>query len=555
MKRSCFAPATALLPSLLLLTSACAGGSGGRETDAATDTDATDGTSAGPDDDTNSAPTTNSDPDGSGTTNPTTDPSDGSDGTGTGPGDDDALLELVTSLCDWEFQCCSEGEIDYRLGPFTVDAADCTARFVEQIESNDNDQVSPRADLLSVLGYSIDLGRSDPNAENVRACAEQQRSRPCNALVEQEACESGKDPSVDPCRLDNLFTGTLVAGQPCSAGLAGLADIECGPGSTCEELPSGDWECVDKGMLEEFCEADSTCDGGLFCNIETGRCTAKGGLGEPCAFADSAEPDAGTETLPCQDTLSCDPSSNTCVAFCSQGYDCADDASCPQGQSCIPTDLGDNTYTYCAPRGDTNADRCDTPRDCGEGFHCDGSACTSDLPADQACDTTQECEAGLYCAGVCQVVKNAGEVCAADIECNPSTTLGCITSDDGRLCRTSELATADVCVPGEREGGNWCETGICEDLAADESPQPVCHAGAPRAAACDDDPSTRDILQCALPLYCDDGICKPKVDSGQDCSDDQAVQCLNGACEDIWEGEYCSDAASSIDEGAVTCDG
>ncbi len=479
------------------------------------------------------------------------------DDTGTGPGASEADINaLVAALCAWDFQCCSDGEIDYRLGPFTTDADECTERFVEQLESNDNDAVFPRGDLLSVLGYSIDLSRSEPNAENVAACAAQQERLTCNAQANGESfCAPLLDPNGDPCRLDNLFTGRLAAGDPCSADLAAMGDVECQPGSTCELVDDDDWVCVDKGLLDEFCEADSTCDGGLFCDIETGRCAEKSDVGGPCSFEDEGQPDAGTEVLPCRDGLTCDPTTNTCAAFCSQGFDCADDASCPEDQSCIPLDLGDNTYTYCGARGDTNGDRCDTDRDCADSFHCDGSACASDIAVDNACTTSEQCEEGLYCAGVCTVVRNAMEVCTADFECNPSTTIGCITSENGRRCRTAQLLPGDVCTPGERDGGTWCATGLCEDLASDGVAGPTCQIGAAVGAACDDNAATLGVPSCAVTSYCDEGVCSAKADSGQDCSDDQAVQCLNGSCEEIWSGEFCTDAPPLIDENAVTCDG
>src|SRR5688572_5858409 len=67
------------------------------------------------------------------------DPDDtGGDDDPSGGNDGSALEPLIGSLCEWEFRCCSDGERDYRLGPFTVDAADCSDRFVQQLGSNDD---------------------------------------------------------------------------------------------------------------------------------------------------------------------------------------------------------------------------------------------------------------------------------------------------------------------------------------------------------------------------------------------------------------------------------
>ena len=552
MKRRPYLSVLAALPLLSLGLSACsAGEDGGRGEQQETD-GATTGTAGPMTDEAESSGGTTSVADGDASETGEAD----SESSGTGTVDEPADLEaLVAALCEWEFKCCSDGEVDYRLGPFAQDAADCTERFLQQVMSNDNDAHSPRADLLFVLGYSVDLERSEPDADNVAACAEQWQDQVCSQTFDGEPASCATAHPSDPCALSNLFTGKLAPGEECSEGLAGFADIECMPGATCEQVENGDWACVDKGLADDFCEADAACDDGLFCEISTGRCAEKGGVGEPCAFADPQEPNAGTESLPCKASLSCDPSRNTCAAYCAAGFDCADDSACPRGQSCIPHDIGEATYTYCAPRGDSNGDRCDTQPDCGAGYHCNGAACASDIGVEDACGSDDECEAGLYCAVTCRVVKNAGEDCAGDFECNPGTTVGCITTDGARQCRTSELAVGDECVPGERDGGNWRSAGLCEDLAADGSAQPVCHAGAPVAASCDEDPGTQSILRCATELYCDEGLCNVKADSGEACGDDQDLQCLNGNCVEIWEAEYCSDLPPVVAPDLVTCDG
>lgn len=508
--------------------------------------------------------------DGPDSANPTQDGSaEGTDPDGTGGPDDDSggpggggdeLEPLIASLCDWEFKCCSDGERDYRLGPFTVDAANCSDRFVEQLYSNDDKPELQRGDLLYTLGFGVRLDRSTPNAD---AAAE------CRDLIEQQQCwepfEAGGfcspagDPSRSPCDLRNLFTGTQAVGESCSEALALIGyDIECEAGSSCEQV-DGTFVCVDKGLVDDFCEADDKCDQGLFCNIADGRCALRADEGDHCAFDDASEPDLGTESLPCLEHLTCDPFSETCVSYCNTNYDCGDDSACPEDESCIPVDIEDNTYTYCRERGDTNGDRCDSDRDCVDDMHCTGGSCRSDRGMGDDCTLENECEGGLYCeiggSGQCEIVVNANDPCGADRECNPSTTMGCVTSDDGRLCRTGLLSNGDVCAPGERSGANWCASGVCEDVSDDGVANPECRIGGSVDQECDESDATDDVGRCARGLYCFEGQCKLKADAGESCADDGSLQCNNGACDQIWEGEYCTDGVPLGATDVATCDG
>lgn len=489
--------------------------------------------------------------------------SDAGDTTGEGPESEDELDQLIANLCGWDFECCDDGEVDYRLGPFTTDAADCTERYVEQLHSNDDLAETPRGDLLYVLGFAVRLDRSTPNDDAVVACRELLDDRECSQPPGDEAFCEPADAGVDnPCDLRSLFTGTQEIGDACSGALASLGyDIECQPGASCEEVDNV-FVCVDKGLDGDFCEADHTCDQGLFCDLSEGRCAPRRALGESCAFEDALEPDPGTETLPCLEHLTCDPGSDTCVQFCSEGYDCGDDSACAQGDSCIPVDVGDNTYTYCQERGTTNGDRCDSDRDCADGLHCNGDACVTDRALGLSCAGDNECQAGLYCdlavSGNCEVVANANALCAADRECNPSTTLGCMTSDDGQRCRTMMLDDGDDCTPGERAGsvtGNWCSSGVCEDITDDGLSNPECHGGADVGDECDSAAGTTDVHRCRVGTYCVDSECRAKQPAGGDCEDDGAQQCLNGSCADVWQGDYCTDAAPLGDNTVATCDG
>ena len=500
---------------------------------------------------------TNPTQDDDGATDPDTTGDDGDDTDGPGSGDD--LEPLIAALCGWEFECCSDGERDYRLGPFTVDAADCTERFVEQLYSNDDTPELQRGDLLYTLGFGVRLDRSTSNADAAAACRDVIDQQQCPQPFDGGFCSPAGDPSRNPCDLRNLFIGIQAVGEPCSEALALVGfDIECEAGASCEQV-DGTFVCVDKGLVDEFCEADDKCDQGLFCDISTGRCALRGDEGDHCEFDDSDQPDAGSESLPCLEHLSCDPFSETCVAFCTTSYDCSDDSACPEGESCIPVDIEDGTYTYCGDRGDTNGDRCDSDRDCVDAMHCTEGSCRSDRAMGTDCTAENECQAGLYCeiggTGQCEIVVNANQACEGDRECNPSTTIGCITSNSGRVCRTALLGNGVQCVPGEHGGGNWCLSGVCEDVSDDAIANPMCRTGGGEDDECDENDGTIDVGRCARDLYCLEGVCKSKSDAGGSCSDDGALQCENASCDDIWEGEHCTDAVPVGAADVVTCDG
>jgi len=474
----------------------------------------------------------------------------------------EASLEgLIEVLCGWEFECCSDGEIDYRLGPFTTDAANCTERYIEQLYSNDNETDQPNTGLLSILGFGVRLDRSQPNAEAVEACIAMQRDMPCAEPYDGGRCVAG-ELSENPCDPRELFTGLQEVGDPCSDPSGQGGDIECQVGSSCE-LFEGDYVCVDKGLDTEFCERDETCDEGLYCNLESGRCAPKSDVGEPCEFEDPDEPIRGTETLPCLEGLSCFPGENgagECVAYCTQGFACDADSQCPAGMGCaqgqVPTA---QELTYCVPQGSDSADFCNSDEDCVVASHCDGARCRADQPLNAECTQDFQCAAGLYCDGAnCIVEVDNGDPCTTDEQCG-SSALGCATGDDGRVCITRLLPNGSICVAaGEAEGntatGNWCQSGVCE-LVDDAVTTAECVPGLDEGESCSTtDANTDDEDLCAVGLYCDEEVCRVKLPAGGTCEESEyGLDCLNNTCVPAWGDNYCSDLAPSAD--VATCDG
>lgn len=494
------------------------------------------------------------------------------------------LDDIIEVLCEWEFNCCSAGELDYRLGPFTTDVDDCVARYTEQVNSNDD--ILPMATpsgLLTTLAYGVRLDRSVPNDDAIEACLESLRGNECNAVImdggETPACEPGGS-AVAPCDLGAMFSGTQRQGEPCTERWAAF-DIECEEGTTCESF-DGNFVCVDKGLEGEFCEGDDdACVQDLYCNDE-GRCAPRADVGETCTFEDPDDPQVGTETLPCKAGLTCTPpdagsnADGTCAESCTSGFDCIADVQCPEGLSCIPVRIGtvDIDLDYCLPQGTDESASCDSDGDCAEGLYCDGDFCAERLTIAEAgqdgeCETDSACPEGYWCWHVyftyCDLARQAGESCdpddPGDSRC-PEDTLGCIeTSDDiddsETICATELLAIDVLCTPGANATsptGNFCRSGVCESV----EDVPRCVAGLALNDACSPDDANADAADlCAVGLYCDDdddGVCRRRLGSGEICDPEVALQCLNGTCVEAWNGDFfCTDQPGSPDE--ATCDG
>jgi hypothetical protein len=154
-----------------------------------------------------------------------------------------------------------------------------------------------------------------------------------------------------------------------------------------------------------------------------------------------------------------------------------------------------------------------------------------------------------YCAITCQNYEGPGDACTFPEQCNPSTTVGCFTSEDGQLCRANKLSNGSICNAIE----DSCASGICDATATGYR----CIDGEAENEDCDDNPATTSTNLCGAGLYCDadDGQCKAQSGAGGTCADDDDVQCLNGACDEggPWGADVCTDAPENAE--SVTCDG
>ena len=536
------------------------GGDDETDTDDADGSDTDNPTGTGDDTDTDTGDATDTDDGtttdtGDGTdTDTDTDTDDGTDtdtDTGTDTDTDGGVDGLIGALCEWEFGCCSDGEVDYRLGPFTTDAADCTARFLAALASNDQNNPYPRNDLLATLGFGIDLERSEPRPQGITACIEAIEARECNQPAGDPVhCTEG-DAAIDPCRLDQLFQGLLAVGDTCNSALG--YDVECQAGSTCEFVTSvnGD-RCVAKGLVDDFCADTNECDEGLYCDLGTGLCAEKGDLGDPCAFEDEENPAPGTETTPCKEQFSCNPTSGECTDYCTDGYTCVSDYQCPDGSSCAPAEAG-ASYGYCRAPGASSGDLCDTHEDCVDERHCSADHCEVDIARGMPCTADFECAIDNWCdtgiTGNCSAYTAVDQPCLVDAQCNPNTApAGCLGPVAAKTCEATLLGDTEQC-----ETDAECASGLCENTGGGMT---VCHDGAVLDAACDTNTADTTRVRCGAGLYCDDaadGLCREQVGPGESCEMDDNLQCLNNDCAQQWNADMCSDTAVSAD--TATCDG
>lgn len=489
--------------------------------------------------------------------------------------------DVVAAVCDFEFRCCDEGELDYRLSPFATDADTCASRFVFEMRQS-NATANPyfsgpaaAGGLLGTLGYVVDLTRVDVRAEGVAECVASIEARGC-AVEADPAARCDGPASTDPCALSNLFEPILNIGDECTAALTegGLSnDIECVAGSTClpasnPDNPNDFPTCVKRNQENEPCTADDDCDFNFYCG--SGSCSEKSEAGEACSFNDPAEPLPNDERIKCKSGLSCHPNELVCVESCTIDAACVIDSSCPAGAGCAPLEVAESTASFktCQALGTTAANLCDSDADCVPTRYCDGTACQADKTAGADCVDQNECATGLHCdvatTATCVTNLAALNPCELDEECGPESS-GCLDGgSDGSVCRNNLLANGDAC------GVNAaCASGLCE-FASEVAVETTCVPGEAAAALCDTIVGDGTAQSCAAGLLCfgetgatESGTCVVQARAGQNCNDPDgdanALMCASGsACDDVWqEGEICTDAAILVANSGtgLTCDG
>lgn len=465
------------------------------------------------------------------------------------------LLEpLVAAQCENTFGCCDGDEVAYQLGSVVVDAADCTQRTLDVMEAGGNPPYLQTGslflgNLLGFFAYGVDSSVVEVDAAAIDACVAALSSKPCApSSASGDNCTPPEVAYLDECDFRKLFIGQLGAGESCTS----YNGLECAPGLLCDFFGSTGGVCVETLSQGDSCFEDYNCDSGLICDYASGQCSTPAEAGEACAYANSENPQPGTETTRCRSGLVCNPVTETCGApDCNFGDYCNDDDSaCPEGLECVasvcdyPAVAGDRCYddddcvqgvcdflegaSVCRDLV-ANGDGCGNHEDCTSGF-CDpaNAQCAAQTAIGGACDPVvpdQQCDGG-YCDGTdCVAFVAIGEDCTAG-PCNYIEGVQCW--DD--TCQPYPLPNGQTCSsPFE------CESQVCSGTC--QAPPDVGDDCVPGG--------------CGEDAYCNaftDGVCELRKTWGAPCEGD--IECW-GNCEARFGELRCNGQAPS----QALCDG
>lgn len=460
------------------------------------------------------------------------------------------LRPLLQVECGWTFTCCSEGEVDYEIGPFSIDQSDCVARSEASLLAGNApppSTTSPASSLI-YLAYTLDLNRVKVDKGALDACIQQFNARPCNMVVEAERCVPGQQ-QINLCDPDLIFFGKQKVGEECTAG----SEYECGEGLQCAQYFEALGICVEAQPVAGLCFQDEDCQDGLYCDYTTGTCAAGSDVGGPCAYADPENPVPGTETQRCKVELSCDPASNTCVDYCAAGAECATEFDCPEGLECIVGRCGTPgpEGAPCFTGTDCQSEQCDPTTMTCVGLLANGETCNSSAECAGWCDTTtftcadqagngqpcdsfssDECGSG-FCdtanvnGPTCTPFAQMGEDCSA-IPCDPEQEISC--ADD--VCRATPFGNGVSCFSDFE-----CESEVCFEGS--------CQNGTAVGGTCN---GLGTIADCELGSYCSseepdvDGTCTALKRTGETCLEDR--ECWGG-CVVKWGVQMCDDTPAT----------
>jgi hypothetical protein len=525
----------------------------------------------------------------------------GRNGTGSGgkSSTEPAKIEdLIAAICEYEFNCCSEGELAYRLGSTGESVDECIKDFTFQLkESNAASNPFPTGTatgLLGILGYTVDLKRVEESPKGIAECIASWESRECRKLPSGEAsfCEPGV--GKNPCALTNLFKPALAEGDRCTLSLSENTtenDVECKAGTTC--LPANDPDnpndypsCVRRGVAEEPCSADKDCDFNFYCN-RSGDCTEKGDEGDDCSFKDPDAPSPMAVEADCKPGLKCSPETEKCVAQCKEDFPCSSNSECPEGLVCAPTTIGNDSVTWktCQPIGKNANARCDEDADCEPNRYCDGNVCQADKSINDGCVRDEMCESGSFCdratvnengavrtpSLACTAYFQAGATCFPVADASngcASAASRCIYNPDDLeyQCSKNLRKANEPCNPDN--GVPECQAGLkCEVVDSTADWPYACTKGASKGEACDDDLEDDEALSCGAGLICVNGKCAEQRGPGEGCEDPDYPGypndslCLNSSCVRNWANTgidwLCSDAPVPVDNAGsgLTCGG
>jgi hypothetical protein len=492
-----------------------------------------------------------------------------------------AAKDLADAICDLGFRCCSQGELDYLLGPFTGEG-DCAERLVSAVSLDTMPTISlPIGDASITFPnvYALDRAIQDD-----RVRVRERALRECVALLSELACNGpsegelvdpveGCDPTIPevdpvppPCAISTLVVGNVEEGESCTTGSGGL---ECKEGLKCLTLPTllgVEGACGAPQRLGQTCFDDGECAEGLYCSYVDGTCQEPQGLGEPCLYSEGQgdTPVPSTLLVKCAPGLTCSPFDEVCVGPCTYGTSCTNDAQCEDGLVCIrlPDVLG--TFRgYCdAPHAE--GEPCEERGDCQEGLTCEGTTyatpasagkCTTLLANGAMCASDLDCASGIcgWLSGSCIAPLANAQYCVRHLECSSgfcdewtgqcaasaSNGQACPTGQDaqctnGRCVLASYYYPSGCSVDGEC-ASNSCDThvGVCRECTLDAH----CNTNLCESNSCVNACQVllADGASCTTGTQCASGVCvnntfcgTPPFPDGEQCS--QNSHCESGVC-------------------------
>ena len=329
-------------------------------------------------------------------------------------------------------------------------------------------------------------------------------------------CPTAQDTACLQHTCDNIKGGCI--GVPLADGVTCNDDNKCTVGETCSKgtcaaSPNAN---VCACAKDEDCakqEDGDACNGTLFCNKQTGKCTVNQATLVTCQTVDNTlcranvcQPKTGkcapvpvNPAFPCDDGNPCS-TSDACTGLACVGKatcDCTKDSDCASkgdGNACNGTLFCSGVMLKCeinpasiikcpALNEPCKTNRCD-PKALGVGV---GKCKAVPSRIGHACDDGNKCTALDFCkpSGLCEGTQDKLLCpCTKDAECDDGKLCtvnrcvagaGCVTKSFDVLCADGNPCTDDSCAPGAPGAAN---TGPDADGCA--------HKPAQQGAPCDD---------------------------------------------------------------------
>ncbi len=441
--------------------------------------------------------------------------------------------ELAESVCELSFRCCDRGEIDYYLGPFVTDEADCAERLVTSagtattvllgIEALGGSVNLPN---LEALEEAIESGRVRVDQDAVAECATLIRTAMCNEPPAEppppiEGCNPAiPEPLPEGTACDRIVVGLGREGATCYSGMGSL---ECAEGFVClRSVPELGLvsACGEPQQEGEACFHDEECAQDLYCSLADGRCRVPMPLMQTCSYSDPSDlsPSPDTLLVRCEPNLTCSPFGETCVGPCARG-----------------------------------------------------SLCVADIHCDE--------DAGLFCMdGFCDTPRSAGQPCQIDEHCQPGLTCDPDPLREGLFC-TPLFGDGAPCFQDDECLSGYCDTTVCAPKKANNQPCATldhnsCLSGfcSPTATTCQPQVAPPGACPTGLNEQCMNGRCSLATGncvallsdgmvclSGNDCLSDM---CIGGRCgtRPVADGQPCDSAIDcesnfcSLETSPGTCE-